>query len=51
MITPLQAAEKKLHELRVEMDELTFKRNHLRDREIDLSEQIEAAKLAVAALA
>jgi len=39
-----------LHNLRTEMDDITFRKNNLRDRERSLSEQIEATKARIASL-
>lgn len=45
MVTGLEII---LHELRTEMDDITFQKNNLRDREQSLSEQIEATKTRIA---
>lgn len=47
MVTGLEII---LHQLRTEMDEITFRKNNLRDREQSLSEQIEATKARIASL-
>lgn len=47
MVTGLEII---LHNLRTEMDDITFRRNNLLDRERSLSEQIEATKARIASL-
>lgn len=47
MVTGLEII---LHQLRTEMDDITFRRNNLLDRERSLSEQIEATKARIAAI-
>jgi chaperonin cofactor prefoldin len=47
MVTGLEII---LHNLRTEMDEITFRKNNLRDREQSLSEEIESTKARIAAL-
>lgn len=47
MVTGLEII---LHQLRTEMDEITFRKNNLRDREQSLSEQIESTKARIASL-
>jgi hypothetical protein len=47
MVTGLEII---LHQLRTEMDDITFRRNNLLDRERSLSEQIEATKARIASL-
>lgn len=47
MVTGLEII---LHQLRTEMDDITFQKNNLRDREQSLSEQIESTKARIASL-